>query len=114
MKNRIDIVEFPVFSDFTVHIEVTNDLGKTAESYPEIADIANEINENTDAVTMYAQGKVCYIFLQPDASAGTVAHEAFHAVENMMNYFEMELSGETSAYHLGYIVNRAFKLLRKR
>ena len=114
MRNRIDIIEFPVFSDFIIHVEVTNDLGKTAEKYPSIADIAGEIDDRTDAVTLYANGKVCFIFLQPDASAGTVAHEAFHAVENMMSYFDMDLGGETSAYHIGYIVNRAFKLLRKK
>jgi hypothetical protein len=114
MKNRIDLIEFPVFSDFIVHVEVTKDIQKATQKYPSVACSVDEIDNNTDAVTLYANGKVCYIFLQPDASAGTVAHEAFHAVENMMSYFDMGLGGETSAYHIGYIVNRAFKLLRKR
>src|ERR1700676_4769062 len=115
MRNRIKIIEFPVFSNFIVHVEVTEELEKAVGKYPSIADMSNETdNEQMDAITGYDGGKVCFIFIRPDGSVGTRAHEGFHGVENMMNAFGVKLEGETPAYHIGYVVDHIFKLFRKR
>ena len=114
MKNRIEILEFPVFSNFTVHVEITQDIEKTIRKYPDIADMAGEDDRDSDAVTVYGGGKMCFVFLNHDASVGTMAHEAFHVVENMMKLVGVKLKGEAPAYHIGYITERIFKLLRKR
>jgi hypothetical protein len=103
-----------VFSDFTVHVEVTEDIEKSIKKYPDIADMADESDSGSDAITVYAGGKVCFVFLNPDASIGTAAHEAFHVVESLMKLVGIKLKGETPAYHIGYITERIVKCLRKR
>jgi hypothetical protein len=114
MKNRIDRIMFSVFSDFIVHVEITSDIQKSIKKYPHIADLAEKADADSDGVTVYDEGQICYIFLKHDAAIGTIAHEAFHAVENMLKHFGVDFEGETPAYHIGYLVNRAFKFLRKR
>jgi hypothetical protein len=114
VKNRIELIKFPVFSDFTVHVEITDDIEKSIKKYSDIADLADDSDSEADAITIYAGGKVCFVFLNPDASIGTAAHEAFHVVESMMKLVGIKLKGETPAYHIGYITERICKYLRKR
>lgn len=44
------------------------------------------------------------LFLRFDAKAGSIAHEAFHAVWNLYEYHGMKRDDEGMAYHLGYLV----------
>lgn len=46
------------------------------------------------------------IIIQPDASAGTIAHEAWHCVRRMLLHMGAGLDNEVVAYHLGYLVNK--------
>ena len=111
MKSRFTIVEFPVFSDFIIHAEVTSDIHRSMEKYPGIVHLIDEVNEDADGTTV-TDDQICFIFLKSNVSTGTIAHEAFHAIEYMMDRFGVELTGETVAYHLGYLVDRIFKLIR--
>jgi hypothetical protein len=48
-----------------------------------------------------------YIFINPDTSNDTIAHECFHMVFQIMDYIGSSLSEESNeiyAYHLGHIV----------
>lgn len=114
MKNRIEIITFPVFSNFVIHVEVTKDIEKTIRKYPTIADMAHGSDNDADAITVYNGGKYCYIFFHPDATFGTVAHESFHAVESLMKLVGIKMKGETPAYHIGYITERVVAFLRKK
>lgn len=46
-----------------------------------------------------------FIFLPWTASAGTVAHESYHAVHEMFTFVDAKPDDETIAYHLGFIVD---------
>jgi hypothetical protein len=114
MKSRFTTVEFPVFSDFTIHIEVASDFEKAVKKYPSIADVAGPEDHLADALTIYDGGHVCFIFLKSNTSAGTVAHEAWHAIRHMMQRMGVELDNEGVAYHLSYLVDEIFKFLKRR
>ena len=111
--SRFTTVEFPVFSDFTVHIEMSSDFEKSIIKYPSISDMVDKFDEQADPLTIYDGGQVCFIFLRPNVSAGTIAHEAWHAVRNMFDCMGVE-DNETVAYHLGYLVDKIFKFVRRR
>lgn len=108
---RITTVEFPVFSDFIIHIETSTDFDKTIQKYPCIEHMAGD-NENCDAMTLHGGGPVVFIFLKPNASVGTIAHECWHAIRHMLNVVGVELDSETVAYHLGYLVQKTFNFIR--
>jgi len=114
VKARFTTVEFPVFSDFIVHVEIARNFEKAVKKYPSIADLSQKEDEEADALTVYDGGQICFIFLKSNVSVGTIAHEAFHAVEHMMKRFDVKLKGETPAYHLGYLVNQIFRFVRNK
>lgn len=114
MKNRYMTVEFPVFADFIIHIEVARDFKKAIKQYPGIEDMSTKEDNDADALTIYDGGQMCFIFVRPNVSTGTLAHEAFHAVEHLLGRFGVKVEGETAAYHLGYVMDKAFRFLRKK
>jgi hypothetical protein len=108
---RITTIEFPVFSDFIIHVETSNDFDKTLRKYPCIEHMQGN-NENCDAMTCHGCGPVIFIFLKPNASVGTIAHESWHAIRAMFKTLDIDLDSETVAYHLGYLVNQIFRFMR--
>jgi hypothetical protein len=114
VKSRFTTVEFPVFAGFIVHIEITKDIQKAIKKYPGIASIAGPEDNETDGTTVYDGGQVCFIFLKPSVSIGTIAHEAWHATRYMLKRVGAKLDSEVVAYHLGYITDKSFQFLRGR
>lgn len=112
--SRYITIEFPVFSDFIIHFEVARDFKKAIKKYPSIEDMSTEEDNEADALTIYDGGQVCFIFVRPNVSTGTLAHESFHAVEHLLKRHGVKVEDETAAYHLGYVVDNAFRFLRKR
>jgi hypothetical protein len=111
MKNKITIVEFPVFGDYLIHVEICSDLQKTVLKYPQTKDV--DQLESTNALTVHPHGEsFSFIFLKYNSSAGTVAHESWHAIRRMMEHMGIALDSETVAYHLGYLVNRITQFKR--
>jgi hypothetical protein len=109
---RITTVEFPVFSDIIVHVELTNDFDKTLSKYPCIEHMTGN-NEDCEAMTVYGHsGCVIFMFLKPNVSVGTIAHESWHAIRAMFESIGVEIENETVAYHLGYLVNKVFRFVR--
>jgi len=71
--------------------------------------------DKSEALTVHLCGEAfTYIFLRPDANAGTIAHEAWHAVHHLLEDSGVELDHECTAYHLGYLVNRIHEFFRRR
>ena len=116
-RDRFIIIEFPVFSSYCVHVEFTKDIQNTMRKYPSIeyTSWSDREDRDNDAVTVETDSKhMSFIFLKPSCSAGTVAHECWHAVHNMLETMGAELDNETVAYHLGYLVDQVTKLRKKR
>lgn len=115
VKNRSTLVEFPVFSNYFVHVELFSDLKKTLAKYPQTKNIPEKEFENSDALTVHdLDGHFSFIFVKHNVSVGTIAHESWHAVNQMMNVMGVEIDSETVAYHLGYLVNEVFRFVRGR
>ena len=111
MKSRIALVEFPVFSGYLVHIEVSSDIRKSMQNYEQTKVIQMD-DGSTDAVAVHVDDSMSFIFLPRNARAGTIAHECWHVVRHMMEVFGVEIDSETVAYHLGYLVDKSSRLVR--
>ena len=114
MKSRITHLEFPVFSGYLVHIEITSDVQKSLAKYPETkCAVDGEDDANTHAITVHIVNEpLTFMFLPYNVSVGTIAHESWHAVKRMMEYVDVKLDSETVAYHLGYSVDKIFRFVR--
>ena len=111
MKSRVTHVEFPVFMDYVVHVELTSNIYKSMSHYPATKEIPND--GTTHAITVHAHDEpFTFVFLPYNVSIGTIAHESWHVIRRMMGYCDIELDSETVAYHLGYLVNKIFLFAR--
>jgi hypothetical protein len=52
--------------------------------------------------------------LKPNVTEGTIAHESWHAILNMLVRVGADLDNEVVAYHLGYLVDEIVKLKRSK
>jgi hypothetical protein len=112
VRSRITHLEFPVFSGYTVHVEITSDIQKSLAKYPPTKCAIDDEN-NTHAITIHVINEpFTFMFLPYNVSVGTIAHESWHAVKRMMEYMDVELDSETVAYHLGYSVDKIFRFAR--
>jgi hypothetical protein len=106
-------IPFPVFVDFKVIVEVTSNVGKSALRRKETRK-AN-IDERTEAFVITVKEKfTSYLVLPHNSSPGTIAHECWHIVEDLMEIYELKPESETTAYHLGYLVDEIYKFSRGR
>lgn len=100
---------FPVWSNYEMVIVVTSESSlMPTVSYVSDRDFNREpdLSPTCDACTIGRAGK-SYLFFQETATAGTIAHEAWHAVNHMLKGFAgAELEDELIAYHLGYLVDQ--------
>jgi hypothetical protein len=97
------IVVFPIFADYKVRIVVTDDLQKSWDA---------RIHDAYDAADTEALFGACdsgsALFFHREATVGTIAHESWHAIRYMLLESGAELDNEVVAYHLAYLVDRAF------
>ena len=108
MRSKIKHVEFPVFVSYSVHIEITDDIPKSMRKYEQTRDIP--FGDDTHAITVHVEDSgLSFMFLPYNSPVGTIAHESWHVIKNMMEYLGVELDSETVAYHLGYLVEKVFK-----
>ena len=113
--SRITTIEFPVFSDFIIHVEISNDFDKTISKYPNIKNFADGTNQNCDALTIHENDSpLVFIFLKHNVSVGTIAHESWHALCHMFETVGVDMDSETVAYHLGFLVNAIFRFMRRK
>jgi hypothetical protein len=111
--SRFIIINFPVFSDYCVHVEITSNLHKSISKYPACQSDGDFCEEHSDALTIGTQ-EMSFIFLKRHVDAGTIAHEACHAVRNLLDTMGVGPDSETHAYHVGYVVNKITKFKGRR
>jgi hypothetical protein len=101
----------PVWSNYQVHIIFTENIRETCLKR------FNLVSRSADADAVHVvsnkfEGHSFLIFLIGNASSGTIAHEAYHAVDQLLDFNGVHgnYDGEVVAYHLGYIVDEACKI----
>jgi hypothetical protein len=104
-KSGHTIVHFPVFSDYTVHVEIAADLEDAVKKYKHTRDI--EVGPDVDGLAIHVDYEpISYLFVPPRCSVGTIAHECWHVVHRMLKHVGVDIESETVAYHLGYLVDK--------
>lgn len=120
MKARFMTVEFPVLSNYIVHVEVTSNLKRSMMRYPPAAAAVKHFEDRDESlgeaitIHMNEDDGFSFIFLPYNVSTGTIAHESWHVIKHMMDHCDIKLDSETVAYHLGYLVNEIFKFVRRK
>jgi hypothetical protein len=73
-------IEFPVFSNYIVHVEVTSNFEKAVKKYPATEVISDDDISNSAGITIFVRNSnLTFIFLKPNASVGVIAHESLSA-----------------------------------
>ena len=118
MRARFRKFKFPVFSNFEVRVEITDNIDKSFSSKKDLESLYDEVRTgSSEAMTVVPEenNQITYIFLPPSASWGTISHECYHAVTNMFEFVNADPDEETIAYHLGYLVDEVCRFAwRKR
>lgn len=100
---------------YTVWVIVTSDICKAACKI-RAAENPREraFYESAGALSMHAQDQpISYILLTPNATVEHIAHEVWHVVRKMFFYVDAELENELVAYHIGYLAQHAWDILKK-
>jgi hypothetical protein len=96
---------------FRVQVVITSDLSRS------VVQREKQVGKYEPNTVDYAlqcedirSGGVCHLFLPINVDAGTIAHEAYHAVRTMLRFVGSEKEEELVAYHLGYLVRAIHRL----
>lgn len=108
MANRRTKVRFPIFSGYEVRVILSDDLIRTGQRLG--IDLSG-------AGAAYVEDRAMlkgWLVFSTNPTAGTISHEASHAVRAMFNTVGARTDNETFAYHLGYLVDRIHKFLKRK
>jgi predicted MPP superfamily phosphohydrolase len=104
------LVRLKPLNDYRVQIVFCSDLVKAKNSRSKAK--AKEIK--AIAFTQTFENKYSRIYFTLDkADAGTIAHECYHAVVNVLDYLEAKQDEEIVAYVLDYLVGEVTKFKEK-
>lgn len=110
VKERITHVRFPVFSNYTVEVIVSDNPAESranrSEKYGVYEKPFHALHTSTGC------GDSC-MFFPKDADIGAVAHECYHAVSAIASWANVD-DPEFMAYHLGYLVKAVHKFVCSR
>ena len=103
-------IELPVFG-YTFHIVITTAFVKSRKSREEFL---GKCDYDIPTLAMCSHGGMysnfTYLFINPNAGNGTIAHECYHAICNLFKYVDAEHEEEIFAYHLSYLVDEIERL----
>lgn len=105
-KERVALIKLPTYY-YRVHVVVTTDVilsrnrrWKTIGS-KDFGGSAGAMHvSNSDMGTSW-------IFLKDPSGPGTIAHECWHCIYQIMRYIGADIENEVVAYNLGYLVDKA-------
>lgn len=109
MTNRCTKVRFPVFNGYEVRVILARNVKTTGRKLgTDLADCVAAL------VTREDKPKVSWIVLGPNArDAGSIAHEASHAIRALFACAGARMDEEAYAYHLDFLVGRIHKFLKR-
>lgn len=100
-------MKFPTFGGYEIKIIITRCLAKALLKYEHTKNI--DPTAYTGLTVHVKEEHLTYIFL-PLPDTGTMAHEAYHAVCNLLKVHDIPQEGEVVAYHLGYVMREIVDL----
>ena len=101
-KDYATWVTFPVLAKFKVRVILTENLANSAGQ--RIGGCS--LDGSADAACYNTKNGWSYMFLNPQADEGTIAHESWHIIFEIMDYVGAKIENEVVAYHLGYLINK--------
>lgn len=92
----------------------TNNISKSRNDRSEkLGILSKQLDSNIDGICC-ENGYNITLFVSNKASIGVIAHEAYHAVLAIFRYIGVDqYDEEITAYHLGYIVDEMYKIMKK-
>jgi len=101
---------FPMLAEYRVFIVFTDDISASVD-YLADRDNFNVLSAErmTDCVACHLHPESrghSYIIFTPKTYAGSIAHECWHMIYNLMDFTGIKLEDEFVAYHLGYAVQK--------
>jgi hypothetical protein len=112
-RNRRTHISFPVYK-YRITVIQARDLVATGHA------IANRYNVTVELAGCAAcfvqhpkKALRCWLLFELDATESTIAHEASHAVTAMFRAVNQRRDEEAFAYHLGHLVHRLHKFLKR-
>lgn len=115
MENLLEL-EFPIFSDYTIFVVLTDDVIKARrERDVEIGESLDEDASGADALHCYNEDGtgLAWMIFNYNATPGIIAHESHHAVLRLMKWIGAKsIDEEIFAYHIEHVVEKVwnFKL----
>ena len=106
-------IYFPVYG-YEVRVVVTTDILRATQlDFPGTDERFDDITESTRAMHVpFKDRGIAYIYIPFDVGLGTIAHESYHAISRMMEYFEIKHEEENMAYHMGFLVLEVYERQR--
>lgn len=106
------VVVFHAWAGYQVHVVFSGDLARSRRGRYGSTGIAEE--PKTAAFHTSTEDGHSHIFFKPDASAGVIAHESWHAIYRMFDWAGViRFDNEATAYHLGHLVGAVSDFQRK-
>jgi hypothetical protein len=103
------IIEFPLFNGYEIEVIFTKGISHV---FYELK-CGGLLGRNVGAVTVRSLREAkCFIIFPLFPNIGTIAHEAHHAIRNMLTTLRVTDHNEVFAYSLGYLVNEIVKFQR--
>jgi hypothetical protein len=112
-KERSTYFTFPVFRGYLVYIIFTNDVTAARAQRNDVLGVS-DFGPGVEAMHGTDGRGTSLLFFQEKASSGTIAHEAWHVVYELMRWIGASLEDEVVAYHLSYIVGQVVKFQNRR
>jgi hypothetical protein len=109
-RNRSCRVRFPVYR-YEVRIIFTADLVATARRLGEKDDVSGA---GAVSITLDEHPGVGWLLFAPRPDSGDIAHEAGHAIHALAKAAGTTFDEETYCYHVGHLVERIHKFLKRR
>lgn len=108
MRNRRTTIRFPIYSGYEVRVISASDVRRTGLRLGvDLAGCAAALVIAPDEPSR------AWLVLGPDADEDTIAHEASHVVRAMFAHVGARTDNENFAYHLGFLVGRIHRFLKK-
>jgi hypothetical protein len=102
------VVTFPAFSGYRVYVVFSEDM--RASYFKRYGETGLFDDPSVTALHSTRETGNAHLFYKIDTRAGVLAHEAFHAIYGMFDWAGVEqLDNETTAYHLGYLIDQIAK-----